>query len=159
MTTATESHWVGLDIGTVRHGVAVADPAGRLALPLCVLAAQPASTLAVRLLAALAGRTARALVCGLPLDQYGNAGPAAQAVRHIATSLAGELKLELHFVDERYTTSAVQRPPEAGQHRQAGRRQQHPAAGNSRGKGRSGAPPDAQAAALILQAFLDTHAG
>ena len=143
MSTATESQWVGLDIGTVRHGVAVADNATRLALPLCVLPAQPAATLAARLRKALAGRTPRALVCGLPLDQHGNAGPAAQAVRHIATSLAGELKLELHFVDERFTTSAVQRPPKD----------------KKRGKSHRSAPPDAQAAALILQAFLDANTG
>jgi putative holliday junction resolvase len=143
MYPTSEPQWVGLDIGTVRCGVAVADKATRMALPLCVLAAQPASTLAPRLLAALGERTVRALVCGLPLDQHGNAGTAAQAVRQIAEALAAELGLELHFIDERYTTSAVARPPKV----------------KSRAKSPRSAPPDAQAAALILQAFLDSHAG
>jgi putative Holliday junction resolvase len=133
---ATNSHYLGVDLGQVRVGLAIADAALRLALPLGVVAAQPADRLGERIRQATAGHRLLALVVGLPLDSAGRRGPQAQAAEQAAHTLAQALELPLHLVDERYTTRAVQSAP--------GRRGP-----------RTSAAPDAQAATLILQSFLD----
>lgn len=79
---------------------------------------------------------------GLPLDQYGAEGTAAVLARELGEMLAAELGCPLHFVDERFTTAAAL----------AGRKE----LGESPPRRR--AAVDAQAAALILQSFLDAGA-
>lgn len=138
---ATESQIIGLDLGAVRTGVAVAPAGSALALPLCVLPTEPRGTLVARLKQLLAGRSLGLLVCGLPLNAQGALGPEARAILALAEQLAAELKLPLKLVDERFSTRAVQRPPP----------------GKTRRKSPPGSP-DAQAAALILQSYLDQQA-
>jgi putative Holliday junction resolvase len=136
---AAEAQYVGFDYGTVRVGLAVADAGGIIASPLAVVPAEPAETLAVRVRAVLGGRTVKALVAGLPLDQHGAEGVAAQAARKQAELVAAGLGCPVVFIDERFTTAAMHASGKAQGVRHA-RRKQH---------------IDAQAAQAILQAFLD----
>ncbi len=140
-TSEIDTQWLGLDPGIVRCGLAVADTSATLALPLSVLPTEPRHTLATRLRAALGQRQLAGLVVGLPLDQHGGEGEAAVRARELGTTLAAELGCELHFVDERFTTAeALARDREA-----------------HRGGKRPRAAVDAQAAAAILQTFLDSR--
>ena len=83
------------------------------------------------------------VVIGLPLDERGKEGPAAQFAREFGEKLAGELGCNLHFVDERFTTRVV-----AAWRKDAGKK------GSKISK-----DIDAGAAAALLQTFLDLRRG
>lgn len=130
---------VGIDPGKVRCGVAASDPSLTLATPLCAVPTEPRAMLAARIATALGHREPTTLVVGLPLDQRGNEGEAAQFAREIGELVGKALGLTPEYVDERFTTSELtQRRRETGR----------------KGKDIAG-EIDAFAAAAILQAFLD----
>ena len=132
---------IGVDVGTVRVGVAASDPDGVLATPLATLARDPRGDADLTRLAALvADRAAVEVVVGLPTSLSGRPGPAARAARDYATLLAERIHpVPVRLSDERLTTvAATRRLAEAG----------------TRGrKGRS--VVDRSAAVLILQGWLD----
>ena len=134
---------LGLDIGSVRVGVAVSDPAGSVASPLAVLDAREL-TGSIRPLARIAeDYEAEVLVVGLPLTLGGEEGPQAASVREIATDLAARLGLPLAFVDERNSSAEAKRAMHA--------------AGLSERQQRG--TLDKVAAAILLQAWLDAEQG
>jgi putative Holliday junction resolvase len=96
---------LGLDLGTRRIGVAVAE--GSLALPLEVLDARGAWRDAVAETVARIG--AERVVVGLPLSMDGTEGPAARRVRRWAEELAGVLPVPVDLVDERLSSAAAER--------------------------------------------------
>ena len=132
---------VGIDLGTHRVGVAVSDDRGMVATPHTVLqrtgdadADRAALTALVRELGA-----ARVVV-GLPLSLDGTVGPAARWAGEEADALAALLQVPLELHDERLSTvTALRRPPGD---RRAGRRRR---------------PVDDEAAAVMLQSWLDGH--
>lgn len=134
---------LGLDIGSVRIGVAVSDPAGSVASPLVVLDARELSG-SIRSLARIAeDYEAEVLVVGLPLTLGGDEGPQATSVRAIALDLAGRLGLPLAFVDERNSSAEAKRTMRA--------------AGLTEREQRG--TLDKVAAAIVLQAWLDAGRG
>lgn len=135
---------LGVDVGSVRVGVAAADAAGVLAHPVSTLARDPASGSDVEALVILAGeRGAVEVVVGLPLLMSGEEGEAAQIVRAYAVALARRLApVTVRLVDERLTTvSAHRRLRDSGV---PGRQQR--------------TVVDQAAAVLILQSALDAQA-
>ena len=67
---------IGVDVGTVRVGVAASDPDGVLATPLATLARDPRGDADLTRLAALvADRAAVEVVVGLPTSLSGRPGP------------------------------------------------------------------------------------
>lgn len=142
----TDGGWVdgvrlGVDVGTVRVGVAVSDPAGILATPLATLARDESGGSDLDELARLAAeRGAVEIVVGLPTSLSGRRGPAAKAALAYAESLAERVRpLAVRMSDERLTTIAAER--RLGEAGIRGR------------KGRS--VVDRTAAVLILQGWLD----
>lgn len=134
---------LGLDIGSVRIGVAVSDPAGSVASPLAVLDARELAG-SIRSLARIAeDYEAEVLVVGLPLTLGGEEGPQAASVRETATDLAARLGLPLAFVDERNSSAEAKRAMHA--------------AGLSEREQRG--TLDKVAAAIVLQAWLDAERG
>lgn len=141
---------LGIDVGTVRVGVAVSDPHGILATPLATIArADDGSDL--RAIAALvAEHEAVEVIVGLPRTLAGREGQAAQAARDFATALADELAggsgglpaaVPVTLADERLTTVVATRQlRDSGR---PGRRQR--------------AVVDQVAAVAILQGWLDTR--
>lgn len=135
---------LGVDVGSVRVGVAASDAAGVLAHPVATLARDPASGSDVEALVTLAGeRGAVEVVVGLPLLMSGEEGEAAQIARVYAVALARRLApVTVRLVDERLTTvSAHRRLRDSGV---PGRQQR--------------TVVDQAAAVLILQSALDTQA-
>jgi putative Holliday junction resolvase len=135
---------IGVDVGTVRVGVASSDPGGVLATPLTTLARDPRGGVdaadIVRLARLVAEREAVEVIVGLPTSLSGRQGPAARAAREYAATLAQRIDpIPVRLSDERLTTvAATRRLGEAG----------------IRGrKGRS--VVDRSAAVLILQGWLD----
>ncbi|WP_242894198.1 Holliday junction resolvase RuvX [Actinomadura litoris] len=129
---------LGVDVGTVRVGVARCDPGGILASPLETVKSGKGDV--DRLVRLVAEHEAIEVVVGLPTSLSGREGPAAQAARRFAARLAGRLPdAEVRLYDERLTTVTAEAGLRAGGvHGQARRR-----------------VVDQAAAAVLLQAALD----
>jgi len=99
---------IGIDIGTVRVGVARSDPDGMLAVPVETVA-RDASPVA-RIAELVAEHAALEVVVGHPLNMSGERGPAARAAEAFAAELADRLPgTPVRLVDERLTTVSAQR--------------------------------------------------
>jgi putative Holliday junction resolvase len=100
---------LGLDLGTKTIGIAVSDPARRIASPLTTIGRTKFGADAAALLALAAERRAAGLVLGLPINMDGTEGPRAQATRAFARNLARLTDLPIGLWDERLSTVAAER--------------------------------------------------
>ena len=130
---------LGIDLGTVRTGLAIAEPEMLVATPLCTV--QHASLPeAVRLVSELAARERiEQAIVGLPLRLDGSEGDAARRVRQFAQALAKSARIPVRLWDERLSTVAAQ-----GSLRAQGVKSQ-----------KQRAMIDQVAATLLLQTFLE----
>jgi putative holliday junction resolvase len=141
---------IGVDVGSVRVGVARTDPDGMLAVPVATLTRPKAVAAARSDLLALVDLVAEydplEVVVGLPLALDGTEGAASEAVRVYAADLRAALssrglEVGIRLVDERMSTMAATRGLQA-----AGRD-----ARSSR------AVVDQAAAVIIVQHALDSE--
>ncbi len=97
---------LGVDVGSVRVGLAASDPSGLVASPVETLARDVLGGRDVaRVAAEAAERGAVEVVVGLPLSLSGREGPAAVAARAYAADLARALApVPVRMVDERLST-------------------------------------------------------
>ncbi|MGD0220163.1 MAG: Holliday junction resolvase RuvX [Acidimicrobiales bacterium] len=145
---------IGLDLGTVRIGVAVTDAARTLAVPHGVISRCGDERADHEGLAQLVDAVGATLVVvGVPFSLDGTIGPAAARVIAETARLRLVLAVPVVTVDERFSTvEATRRRREAGGRGGAGPRtrfRRRPGGAPAR------APVDAAAAALILQSYLD----
>jgi putative Holliday junction resolvase len=131
--------FLGVDLGRVRIGLAVADDVLRAARPLVTVARRAdAETLAEIVRAAREYEVDRAVV-GLPLNMDGTEGDAARGARRFAAKLEAALGVPVELFDERLSTfEAELRLRDRGF-----------SAKDRRSR------VDAEAAAVILQGWLD----
>jgi putative Holliday junction resolvase len=130
---------LGLDIGDRRIGVALSDPDGILASPLTVIERTEDSQALAAIIEIINKQDVGQVIVGLPRSLDGTLGGQAEKVREFAQKLAGQIKVPLEYRDERLTTVMARRLKRAS----GGK------------KTREKARYDAQAAALILQGYLD----
>lgn len=106
---ATGKRLIGLDPGTKTIGVAICDSAHMVATPLQVIrrGKQAADFAAIEKIIDETG--AGGIVVGMPLNMDGTSGPRAQSVRAFQRSLERAFDLPMAFIDERLSTSAVER--------------------------------------------------
>jgi len=99
---------IGVDVGSVRIGVAVSDPRGVLATPVETVAR---GTGDLRRIAELVTeRDVMEVVVGLPRSLSGTEGPAAEAARGFAQRLARHVApCPVRLVDERLSTVSASR--------------------------------------------------
>lgn len=101
---------LGIDLGSVRIGVAVADSDGRLATPYDVVQRSGDTARDHRRIAELAAEVeADQLVVGLPLSMDGSVGKAAKAALREADQLSRATGLPVETWDERLTTVTAHR--------------------------------------------------
>jgi putative holliday junction resolvase len=133
---------LGVDLGTVRIGVALSDPGGVLATPLVTLSRDEAAGSDLARLADLVSEhEVVEVVVGLPRTLAGRLGPAAVQAQSFAAALATRIApVPVRLVDERLSTVAATRALRESGVR--GRRQR--------------AVVDQAAAVAILQFWLDT---
>src|SRR5665648_12062 len=134
---------LGVDVGSVRVGLAASDPGGILATPVQTLERDLQSCADQDVIAALVlERNVLEVVVGFPRSLSGGEGPAARGVRTYATTLAARISpTPVRLVDERLTTIVAHRKLR-----------------DSGVPGRSQrAVVDQAAAVLILQAALDAE--
>jgi putative holliday junction resolvase len=131
-----------VDLGKVRVGVAVSDELGAMAHPRPALDGTNRKALLAALGALAEAEEVVRFVVGMPIEMAGGHGAAAERAHRFALALANATGREVELLDERLTTvEASRRLEEAGKRRKA---QQ--------------ATIDSASAAVLLQAWLDTHA-
>lgn len=106
---------LGIDFGEQRIGLAISDPAGRLAVPLCTLERRDDRGAARQIARVALGEGVECLVLGEPLNLDGSRGEAAQRVRRFARRLERTTQLPLELIGEALTSvEAEQRLRSAG---------------------------------------------
>lgn len=99
-----------MDVGSVRVGVAVSDPAGILASPVATLRRDRAGADLDELARLVVARSVVEVVVGLPRTLAGREGPAVTAARDYARALAARVApVPVRLVDERLTTVLAER--------------------------------------------------
>jgi len=129
---------VGLDVGDRRIGVAVSDPTGSLASPVEVYHRKGHEMDVRHVVDLVETYEASGVVIGLPKNMNGTEGPQAEKTREFAEAVAQQ-GLPIFLWDERLSTVEATRRMVEQRHRRRGIQQRI----------------DSEAAALILQTYLD----
>jgi putative Holliday junction resolvase len=132
---------IGLDLGEKRIGVAAADDRTGVALPVTTVNAvgDPAALVA----SILREQSADEVVVGLPLSMSGAVGPQAEKVLALVEELREIVAIPIHTWDERLSSVQASRSPGRPTRRKSNRT--------------ADAGRDAAAAAIVLQAYLDSR--
>lgn len=99
---------IAFDFGDVRTGVALCDPDGILASPLCVLQTQSKAFLD-EITSLLHQHEPISIFVGKPLHMSGSSGQSAEKVHSFVTLLQSITDLPVILVDERLSTVSAQR--------------------------------------------------
>lgn len=129
---------IGLDVGDRRIGVAVSDPTGSLATPVGVYQRRGHDADLQHVMELLQEYEATAVVVGLPKNMNGTEGPQAEKTRDFSRAIE-EAGVSVTLWDERLSTVEATRRLVEQRHKRRGIKERI----------------DAEAAALILQAYLD----
>jgi putative Holliday junction resolvase len=130
---------LGIDLGTVRTGLAVAEDEVPVATPLCTVNHKTFGEAVERVAALVVQEQIDEAVVGLPLDLSGREGESAQRVKRFAAALAKRAKIRVLTWDERLSTVAAERSLRSQGVRGTAKRR----------------VVDQVAATLLLQGFLD----
>jgi len=120
---------VALDFGRARTGVAVSDPTGTVARPLCIVERAASENGLAELAALIAEQEAEQVVVGLPLTLRGDRGEQARETEAFVDALVAATDVPVVMFDERFTTALAEQTP-------------------------SSAAEDARAAAHLLTSYL-----
>jgi putative Holliday junction resolvase len=96
---------LALDYGSARTGVAVSDPTGTLARPLCTVERAATDEGLRRLRDLVRDEQADRVVVGLPLTLRGEVGTQAEETNRFVEQLRATLDVPVETLDERFTTT------------------------------------------------------
>lgn len=130
---------LGLDVGDARIGVALSDPEGILASTFSVIERKDDSLAIKAIIDVVNQKEVGQIVVGLPRSLDGSLGWQVEKVKQFIRRLRRYTKVPMDYRDERLTTVMARRLRRMS--------------GGKKGRGKGG--DDAQAAALILQSYLD----
>ncbi len=133
---AQTSGYIGLDVGTVRIGVAVADSSVRLAIPYGVIDAD--SDIRQEIATLVVNNNAKTIVVGYPRNQAGETTAQTALVEEFSEQLK-DLDADIVFQDESLTSVIAEQRIKA------------------RTKNYTKADIDAEAATIILQDYLESR--
>ncbi len=125
---------MALDFGSARTGVAVSDPTGIIARPLCVVERAGSEAGLAELARLVSEQEPEQIIVGLPLTLRGERGDQARATERFADALRAVIDVPVLLFDERFTTDLAQQTP-------------------------SGSSLDARAAAHLLSGYLAWSSG
>ena len=134
------SRVLGIDVGSVRIGLAISDETRTLASPVATVPNDPRS-LWTRIEREMEDRQVDRVVIGLPRRLDGTEGEAAEKARTFAAELARRTTAPIELWDERFTTAIAERSLIESGVRRKRRRE----------------VIDSVAAALLLQNWLDAR--
>lgn len=130
---------LGIDHGNKRIGVAISDPLGITAAPLTILGHVARAIDAQRIVRLAEEYECELILVGLPLDSDGSVGARARSVNRFIEEVRNQTSLPVIAWDESNSTKkSIQASIDRGENRK------------KRSK-----PMDDQAAAIILQDYLD----
>ena len=95
---------LALDFGSARTGVAVSDPTGTLARPLCVIERAATDTGLDALLEVVHDERPGRIVVGLPLTLRGEHGEQARVTGSFVEALRARVDVPVETFDERFTS-------------------------------------------------------
>lgn len=98
---------MALDFGSARTGVAVSDPTGVVARPLCVVERADLD----RIASLARDEQVAEIVVGHPLTLRGERGQQARATERFAAALRKAVDVPVILFDERFTTDLAQQTP------------------------------------------------
>lgn len=104
---------IALDFGRARTGVAVSDPTGVVARPLCVIERAASEAGIAELVRLVREQDAGQVVVGHPLTLRGERGEQARATERFAETLRAAVDVPVLLFDERFTTNLAQQTPSA----------------------------------------------
>ena len=130
---------LGLDIGDKRIGVALSDPEGILASPFTIINRRDESRDIKAITDIISQQQVGQIVVGLPRSLDGSLGEQAEKVKAFTQKLCSHTQVPVEYRDERLTTVMAERLRRAVESKKSRKKVRH----------------DAQAAALILQGYLD----
>ena len=125
---------LALDYGRARTGVAVSDPTGTIARPLCVVERAAEESGLQQLGNLIVEQEVERVVVGLPLTLRGEHGEQARETERFVEALGEITSVPVVTFDERFTTDLAE-------------------------QARAGAPEDARAAAHLLSSYLVWSSG
>jgi putative Holliday junction resolvase len=96
---------LALDYGSARTGVAVSDPTGTVARPLCVVERAATEPGLARLRELVEEEGAERVVVGLPLTLRGTHGEQARETERFVEGLRAAVDVPIETFDERFTTT------------------------------------------------------
>ena len=96
---------LALDYGSARTGVAVSDPTGTVARPLCVVEHAGTEAGLARLQELVRDEQAERVVVGLPLTLRGTHGEQAVETERFVEGLRAAIEVPVETFDERFTTT------------------------------------------------------
>jgi putative transcription antitermination factor YqgF len=96
---------LALDYGSARTGVAVSDPTGTLARPLCTVEQAATQAGLARLRELVREQTPDRVVVGLPLTLRGHRGAQAAETERFVAELRAAIDVPVDTFDERFTTT------------------------------------------------------
>jgi putative holliday junction resolvase len=131
---------LGIDVGSVRIGLAISDETYTLATPLATVP-NDSRNIWARLAREMEDRDVDRVVIGLPRRLDGSEGEAAALAQQFAAKLAQRTALPIELWDERFTTTIAERSLIESGVRRKRRRE----------------VIDAVAAAVLLQSWLDAR--
>ncbi len=104
---------IALDFGAARTGVAVSDPTGVVARPLCVIERAASEAGIAKLVRLVEEQEAGQVVVGHPLTLRGERGEQARVTERFAETLRAALHVPVVLFDERFTTDLAEQTPSA----------------------------------------------
>jgi putative Holliday junction resolvase len=96
---------LALDYGSARTGVAVSDPTGTIATPLCTVQSAATDAGLARLAELVSDHDAERVVVGLPLTLRGEQGAQAEETMRFVDRLRTVVAVPVETFDERFTTT------------------------------------------------------
>jgi putative Holliday junction resolvase len=102
---------MALDYGSARTGVAVSDPTGVIARPLCVIQRVRTEAGLAELVRRVEEEDPEQLIVGLPLTLQGEHGEQARETEAFVEKIRGVLDVPVLLWDERFTTDLAQQTP------------------------------------------------
>jgi putative Holliday junction resolvase len=101
--------WLGLDLGSVRIGVALSDPLGVTAQPLTVLKSSGTQKDIAAIGELVNQYEVTQVIIGLPFNMDGTESSTTKKIREFTGKLSGWLNVPIFFVDERLTSKQAER--------------------------------------------------
>ena len=99
---------LALDFGRARTGVAVSDPTGTVARPLCVVERAASGDGLAELVRLIGAEGAERVVVGMPLTLKGERGEQARETEAFVATLAAAVDVPVDTYDERFTTNLAE---------------------------------------------------